>query len=272
MKPGINRGVPMAAYLAHEALSQSTLSEFRRSPLHARYRMLQPREDTAALILGEATHYAILEPDKFNERYKVPPDVDRRTKDGKATWQAFIDDNPRSVALSRDEYDRAQAMVSAIETHAEARRFLYGQGQNEITVLWTDERTKIDCKARPDRITFVDGWTWCVDVKTCRDAGQDGFSRAVYQFGYFRKAAWYLDALDAIKPMPRRFLFVAVESEAPHGIALYELSDGAIKQGQDENRAALDRYAECVSTGIWPGYPNMVTQLDLPRWAQAVEV
>ena len=65
MKPGIHKNVPMAEYLADPALSCSQSRGFRRSPLHARWAMLHPREDTPALILGEATHYCCLEREKF---------------------------------------------------------------------------------------------------------------------------------------------------------------------------------------------------------------
>ena len=41
----------------------STLKElWSKSPLHYRYRLEHPREETPALTLGIATHMAILEP------------------------------------------------------------------------------------------------------------------------------------------------------------------------------------------------------------------
>jgi len=270
MNPGINRDVPMSQYLAIDAVSASLLHVVAsQTPLHAREYMTQPREDTSALMVGEASHYAILEPSLFPDRYHVPPECDRRTKEGKAIWADFLASlPPEGVALKADEYNRAKAMALAVHRHAEAERFLVGPGMNEATVLF--ERDGVPCKARPDRVTTADEWTWIVDVKTCRSASPHGFAKAVAEYGYHLKAAWYLDALNAIAPMERRFLFVAVENTPPHAVALYELTDEAIGQGREDCGSALATYRECKESGVWPGFPTEVSYLDLPRWAQRV--
>jgi hypothetical protein len=94
------------------------------------------------------------------------------------------------------------------------------------------------------------------------------FSKAVAEYGYHNKAAFYLDALTLLDPRPRHFLFVAVENTPPHALALYQLTEEAIHQGREENRAALKLLAECKRSGVWPGFPAEVTYLDLPRWKQ----
>jgi hypothetical protein len=230
--------------------------------------MTQPREDTSALIMGEATHYAILEPELFGARYAVPPKVDKRTKIGKDEWAKWVADHPTQVPLTADEYEAARGMLAATAAHGEALRYLGGFGRNESTLTWLDGETGESCKARPDRIARVDGRTWVVDIKTCRSASPHMFAKAVAEYGYHQKAAWYLDALSLLDPRPRQFLFVAVENAAPHAIALYQLTDEALLQGRAENRAALKLLAECKRTGVWPGYPTEVQYIDLPRWKQ----
>ena len=37
--------------------------------------------------------------------------------------------------------------------------------------------------------------------------------------------------------------------------------------GLREYRAALLTWKECNESGIWPGYPNEIQTLELPRWA-----
>lgn len=259
----------MGSYLAIEAASASLLHVLAtKTPMHAYAYMTEPREDTKALILGEATHYAILEPALFDLRYVEPPDVDSRTVSGKSEWAAWRVAHPQCVPMKHDEYLLAKGMQVAASAHAEALRFLQGPGLNESTLTWADEATGEPCKARPDRIVQVDGRTWVVDVKTCRSASPFKFSRAVADYGYHQKAAWYLDALALVDPRPRRFLFMAVENESPHAIALYELTDEAIDQGRAENAAALALLAECKRTKTWPGYTTEIQFIDLPRWAQ----
>lgn len=266
MKPGIHRGVSMAEYLALDAVSASLLHRFQPTALHARHYMTQPREDTTALMVGEAAHYAILEPDLFDARYAVIPQFGRSNAD-KAAKADWISAHPSIVALKQDEYDAAIGISKAVRAHAEASRYLYGRGQNEVTLVWNNDL--VLCKARPDRIADVDGWTFVPDIKTCRNADAKWFSKAVHDYGYHQKAAWYLDALNAFAPRERRFLFIAVESAAPHAVAIYELTDDALAQGRDENAAALATYREAASTGIWPGYPTGIQYLDLPKYAQA---
>jgi exodeoxyribonuclease VIII len=265
----VQRGLGMASYLAIDAASASLLHVLStQTPMHAHVYMTTPREDTKALILGEAVHYAILEPELFDLRYAVPPKADKRTTAGKEAWAQWLAEHPTQVPLTADEYDAARGMLAATAAHGEALRYLEAEGANEITLTWTDEETGLACKARPDRVARVDGRTWVVDVKTCRSASPHGFAKAIAEYGYHRKSAWYLDALDLLDPRPRQFLFVATENKAPYALALYQLTDDAIQQGRTENRAALKLLATCKQSGIWPGYPADITYLDLPRWAQ----
>lgn len=265
----VRRGVTMGEYLSLDAASASLLHVLAtKTPMHAYAFLTEPREDTKALILGEATHYAILEPTLFDARYAEPPDGDARTVKVKAEWEAWKLAHPNCVPIKHDDYVAAKGMNVATRAHAEALRYIEGPGMNEVTITWTDEATGEPCKARPDRICSVDGWTWVPDIKTCRSASPFMFAKAIADYGYHQKAAWYLDALDRIEKRARRFLFVAVESEVPHAIALYELTDEAIEQGRRENRAALELFAECKRTKTWPGYEPGVQYMDLPRWKQ----
>jgi hypothetical protein len=45
------------------------------------------------------------------------------------------------------------------------------------------------------------------------------------------------------------------------------LDDDVLEAARRENRRLLNRYAECKRTGIWPGYPAGIQQINLPRWA-----
>lgn len=259
----------MGEYLAIDAASSSLLHVLAtKTPMHAYAYQTEPREDTNALIRGEATHYAVLEPELFDARYAEPPQGDGRTVAVKAAWAEWKLAHPNCVAIKHDDYSCAKGMNVAIRSHAEALRYIQGPGINETTLTWTDEETGEPCKARPDRICSADGWTWVPDIKTCRSASPRMFAKAIAEYGYHNKAAWYLDALDRVEKRPRRFLFLAVESEQPYAVALYELTDEAIEQGRQENRTALALYAECKRNKTWPGYPAGVQYIDLPKWKQ----
>lgn len=268
--PGVYPGVPFLDYLAWDAASQSILREFARSPLHARHALTSPRKDTKALIFGEAVHYAILEPEKFATRYAEPPAVDLRTNAGKAAYAAWQEEHPNAVPLTADEYKRCLDASAAAREHAIAGPILRSPvpGLREVSVVWNDPETGVLCKARPDLVTSYDGWTVVPDVKTTRDASPGAFSASIARYGYHVQAAHYLAGLDAHAPRARRWLWIAVESEPPHGVAVYECSEAARLQGGSERGVYLRAYAKARETDVWRGYPDVIQELDLPRWAQ----
>jgi hypothetical protein len=73
-------------------LSFSSLSAFAISPRAFIAYKLQERKSTPAMQMGEAVHCLVLEPEKFDERYFVAPEVNGATKEGKATWAKIYED------------------------------------------------------------------------------------------------------------------------------------------------------------------------------------
>jgi len=101
-KPGLHRDVSYDDYAQWPAVRSSDLKLFARTPAHARYAMTHP-EQTSAMILGSATHCAILEPHEFAMRYVEAPKLDRRTNAGKAAWAQFLAEDADRIALDPDE-------------------------------------------------------------------------------------------------------------------------------------------------------------------------
>ena len=73
-------------------LSFSSLEAFSRSPRQFIAYKVKERVTTPAMILGEAVHCMLLEPDEFNNRFFCAPDVNAATKEGKAAWQKIYTD------------------------------------------------------------------------------------------------------------------------------------------------------------------------------------
>src|ERR1700685_2456199 len=88
--PGIYNFSP-EAYHQGLGISRSGLMEFKRSPYHYWYKHInpdyKPEPATPAQILGNALHTYVLEPDEFEKRYFVIPELDKATKDGKERWR-----------------------------------------------------------------------------------------------------------------------------------------------------------------------------------------
>jgi hypothetical protein len=47
-----------------------------------------------------------------------------------------------------------------------------------------------------------------------------------------------------------------------------ELDALALRIGRDLNRQAIEIYARCSESGVWPGYSDDVESVPLPAWVE----
>ena len=256
-----------ADYHADPGASASRLKLLRRSPAHMRYAMDNPEEPTPAMIIGSATHSAILEPDLFVKEWGRLPVGDGRSTAIKEAKAELITQFGADHILKSDVYDNILAMRDSVLDNALALDLLDG-ADTEVSHYWTEGR--IECKARIDALPREDSqWNNCiVDIKTTGDAHPDEFRRTVGNFSYHIQAAHYLAAADR-----GRFIFIVVERDAPHCVAIYELDDDALELGRQERDSLLKLWALCEAkeavrgADAWPGFPPEIQELALPGWA-----
>lgn len=264
---GIIDGMTDKEYFAVEAASNSGLKMVNKSPAHFMFAKNNPEDPTPDMILGSAAHKFILERNDALKVYaSLPEGLDRRTKEGKATYEAFLKDNAGKTILTAEQMGLAESMAQALRNHPVASRLVRG-GQRELATFWTDPETGVLCKCKPD-ILREDGFI--VDVKTTQDASPEGFSRAVAKFRYHVQAAWYLWGVEQFAQVDS-FVFIAIEKKAPHAIGVYSLDLGSLEKGRELMRSDLAKYAECVKSGVWPSYPEQIKTLSIPAWAWSAE-
>lgn len=268
MNPGLYKRVPFEDYLKIDAVSQTTLKKMQPTALHCRDWLDFPPESTPAQEFGSALHDTCLLPDRIGTDYVVAPDLDRRTNKGKAEWAAFQASARDKVILKPEQMSDVKSALKSLQSHRLASDLIHRHAvAHELVVIWEDEATGILCKARLDCLTKYDGFACICDLKTTRDASPDGFAKSISQYGYDVQAAFYLDALTAVAgPIHRPFYLIVIENFRPWAVAVYELSQEAIEVGRDTYRPLLELYAECLSSGEWPGYPNRISEISLPHW------
>lgn len=268
MRPGLYPGLSYEEYQGLDAVNHSLLEPFRRTPAHAREAILHPKEPSDAMALGQAFHVLVLEPAKFVARYVVPPKVDRRFKEGKATWAAFEASNPGKLLLAADEMEACERMRDSVMSHPMASEFLGHAVAREITFLWDElvDGEPVLCKGREDLIAPNGGWAWIINLKTTKNAAERPFQSDVYKFGYHRASAWYRRGLATLKPAERRVAYIAVETEPPYCVAVHELDTRALEQGEREMLGFLTQYVTCKKTNEWPGYDPGLSLIDLPAY------
>lgn len=172
--------------------------------------------------------------------------------------------------LLAGDFALAHAMADAVREHPAASALLKS-GEAEQSVYWTDAATGIRLRARIDWLTTSPHGTTpvLVDLKTTgKSAHPKDFAKTAAQYGYHFQAAWYLTALRETHVADNAdFVFVTVEKEAPHLVSVTRLSEDALALGEIQMRQAINTYAACIETGEWPGYGDVVHDIDLPAWA-----
>jgi exodeoxyribonuclease VIII len=281
-EPGIRYDLPHEDYLKIDALSASGIKLMSaKSPLHYKWERDHPTEPTEAMNLGTAVHMGVLEPDRFQREIIVlPADAPKRpsirqinakkpSPDSIAAiewWQQWESKSHGKLAFSEEDFAKIEAMVAAIGRHGGAQRALEG-GRREVSCQWLDAHYGVPCKARFD--SLADGGI-AADVKTCLDASAKGFARACDQFKYWIQNGWYNMAHEHLmNESLRAFVFIAVESVAPYGVATWVLESNAIMAAHHPIEESLMRYKNARDSGYWPGYSERFNPLELSRWAIA---
>ena len=178
------------------------------------------------------------------------------------------------VPLLTKEHDMVQAMAEAVRQHPVAGPlFTPDGGVAEQSIYWTDARTGVRCRCRPDWMPHrqENGRLVVVDYKTAKAVDDAALQRAVYERGYHAQAAFYLDGVKAAGlagDQEPAFIFVFQSKTAPYLVHLVELDFPALTLGAARNERALRTYAECERTGIWHGFNDRITYLPLPPYAE----
>lgn len=236
------------------------LKEMRKSPKHYRHRELHPAEETPAMLLGRAAHTGILEPMQFLRDYAL---YEGERRAGNA-WKEFAAANAAKTILKRNEYDLCVAMQEAVRAHPEASKYL-AAGRAEQVVTWFDEPTGLACKCRIDWQALATGLAALIDVKTTNTVDAVLFGANAARMGHYAQLAMYARGLRAVGlPMPAKI--IAVESSAPHDVAVFDLDGDALAAGDEEVAELLLKVADCRAKGEWPGRYAGEQALRLPAW------
>lgn len=250
-----------ASYHGLPRLSASGAKTLLKSPARYRWERDHPAEPTAAMRFGTMFHALVLEPHVFVERYALAPDVDRRTKEGKAAAEQWSLDNPGRIAVPVSDWDRVHAMAKAVETSG-AGDLMVG-GEMEKAILWERDGAKL--KSKLDCITP----THIIDLKTTSADDEDSIQRAAWSYGYHISAAAYQEAAEVLTghKLPKVFIFVS--SAAPYDVVIMEAGEDFIARGRALWDRAVRTYAACVEFDDWPGMGASFSTgtLTPPKWA-----
>ena len=232
----------------------------------------EPRKTTPALLLGSATHSAILEPDRFPIDFVVIPDYNLQTKAGRAERDLFLEECAAAnvVPITADQHALACGMRDSVFAHPVAGPMLgdlrRAGAMAEQSYYAIDPATGLLVKCRFDYLLARSGIA--LDLKTTRGAKPRDFAKSCATYGYDRQEAHYrLTYERAIGQGISRWIFLAVESAPPFQVGLYTLPAQAVQAAQAVNADLLRQISDCTALDVWPdpAYAGVV-ELEMPGW------
>lgn len=303
---GTIANLPSHLYHTCAGVSRSTLTELDKSLSHYIERRKNPKRPTKDMIFGSAFHDFLMLPHEFEQNFAIEPskdieglletveDLKKALSDlglptnGKKKedhiknllagnpdakiWDVIKDQfDAASVGkdiVSGDDFKKIKAMVAQVKKHPTIEALSSHTVIYEQSFFWRDLKSGLLCKCRPDVIFVTPNLILPGDWKTTDCAKLEAFQRTIGKHGYHIQAPFYLDGINEVLGMSlKNFMFIPVEKEAPHELALYALDEAA----QDVGRAKYEKHLQTLSIfeaneATWLGYPKEIQNISVPSY------
>lgn len=167
---------------------------------------------------------------------------DRRTKDGKAEYQALVDAGKK--VISQKEYDQILAICDAIYQTSAYKEIFQKFNRQEIIQVEMDLGKYFDCivgKMDFFEIT-ADGVCRLNDMKTARSVDDTKFYYACKEYGYFFQLFVYSLLLKSKYPDIKSFEYsiLAAETSEPYRVKYFTIPQTYIEQEADRYLYAIN--------------------------------
>jgi len=255
------------------------------------YSLLNPdrwgRDETDALRLGAAMAYlveggkdallAAFEVHPEDKPRKATPAQIKAYDEGRASdsaiasveyWRA-VEESP-SRYLDQGEFETLIAMHGVLMDDPSASVVM--SGLPEVTMAWRDEQTGLWLLSRPDTVSFDGSMT---DYKKMNTQGKPFNHRLVdhriTDHAYDMQLAFAADVFEKLTgEWPTSVGIVAQCDKPPYHVILREISEEDLRIAQWRNRRSINRFHECLTTGLWPGPGDDVGAYQRPEWQRTM--
>lgn len=258
------QSISSEAYRSASGVSRSMLEWLTppKTPAHFKAKYIDkliPNEETPALTMGSLVHRCVLEPDTMEGAFHIKPaGMNFATKEGKA-WKESRDHSP--IITSKDA-DAINGMRDSVWSHPKASAILKAS-EFERSAFVDDDGLLL--KARFDALPKTGNVI--ADLKTCESADLESVEKSMFQYGYFRQAAFYLRVANLLGMKRDFFVFIFVEKTPPYAVACYTPADIVLEAGEMMVNRDLQLLRNCYETNRWPGYSQDIEPCALPPYA-----
>lgn len=166
----------------------------------------------------------------------------RASKEFKALAAEY---SPENIIVG-SEVETITRMMETARMNEDFTTYMSTKGDSEVSMFAECPETGLMLKCRFDRLS--QSLPYPLDVKSCRDASERGFSNAVGQFKYHIQAAFYLYVLKLATGIERdNFAFFAIENTAPYRNCMYYIGEDSLELGRKEMWSSLGKIKECMA-------------------------
>jgi len=272
LTPGLHLDIPNETYHAGLAsdgpkpLSSSMAKTIvTKSPAEFQWEQ-KHRIERSAFDEGQAVHELVLE--GGFKSIDVMDFDSWRTKEAREARDGSYAANRHP--LLADDVQVLYDMAHAVERSTLAGDVLTN-GRPEVSALAFDEKYGINLQARVDWLQLPEWGSERVviaDLKTSvKGASPRSFNREIAERRYHLSMAFYRRVLMLLGHEDPRLMFVVVDKRAPHFVSVHEVSESDRIIGDVLVEKGIATYAECLSSGKWPGHDTQIHITDMPAWA-----
>ncbi|WP_374978138.1 PD-(D/E)XK nuclease-like domain-containing protein [Microbacterium trichothecenolyticum] len=263
-------GMPEADYFSHSALSASQMKLILHSPKHFQ---LAPRVEKRVYEMGHAIHARIF--GVGQEAVQIPSHLLTVRADGVVAiskqeakdWVAKQKAEGKTP-LKPAEYRKVVDASDAVLKHPTAGPLLAKAGHREVSMFGTDPETGVRLRGRADAVT-EDGEI--LDLKWLRDISLRAIIRDVNSYSYDLSMENYRFLYELTTgTVAQPAVLICVEKEPPYDVRVVRLTEEWQDGGWRKMREAIRMFAECTTSGVWPGVGDEgILDLPAPSWYAA---
>lgn len=243
-----------------------------------------PKEPSDSLVLGRAVHSLILGDEVFEDHFIFVPDgAPRRptatqinaferdgkwsdaASDGAVFWEAFDKKAAGRLLLSPDQMEKITRMAENLAANPHCVELLRSN-RTEISMIWKDEATGIWVKSRPDCIP--NNGADFSDLKTFAPKSRDlilSAQRSITDFGYaMQMALAVMGSEQVFGASVKECALVFIQTSEPYEVIPVRIDEDSLYWARVLCRHGLDKMAECLKSGDWPGVGVEMTTYSYP--------
>ncbi len=293
--------IPQELKEKHLTISPSGLIEFKKSPKHYRWKyILKKKEETEAMAQGTMIHKAVLENNKFMEKYfridaTLPSftndelkakceelglkkngnkaELNKRIIEAQPSFWSFDLEQEKQIALgkqvlSEQKWIMCEEIIKNI-SEKKLSSHIINNGEKELKA-WFLHDSGVLIPFRLDAVlpNFKHGFGSIMDLKTSADISSDYVQRYNYKENRHIQMAAYIQGCTKIfqQQFDKHSFFCFVRSVFPFDIAEYRVTPGFIDAGNSEINVLLKKFIKCKNENYWPGEQEEVQDTDLSSW------